>query len=221
MNVQDKQTMTGMDTTYNAPFHKLLRMFTLSLLISFVGSWVGMYTPPALFLPLVVVELVLLIAAFFIRRRGKAIGYGFVFAFCFISGITVFPSIAYYASVGGSSLVSSAFLLTGIIFGGLTLYAYYSRTDFSFLGGFLTIGILVLIGFSLVGLFTGGFGGTLGLMIAAGGVLIFSGFILYDISQYKHGLPDEAIPMAVLNLYLNFINLFLYLLRLLGILSRD
>ena len=79
----------------------------------------------------------------------------------------------------------------------------------------------MLIGFSLIGLFTGGFGGTLGSFIAAGGVLIFSGFILYDISQYKHGLPDEAIPLAVLNLYLSFINLFLYMLRLLGILSRD
>jgi uncharacterized protein len=221
MNTQDRQTVTGMESTYNAPFHKLLRMFTLSILISFLGTWVGMYTPPALFLPLIIVEIVLLIAAFFIRRKGRGIGYGFVYTFCFISGITIFPSIAYYASAGGSSIVSTAFLLTGIIFGGLTVYAYFSKTDFSFLGGFLTVGILVLIGFSLIGLFTGGFGGTLGLMIAAGGVLIFSWYILYDISQYKHGLPDEEIPLAVLNLYLDFINLFLYLLRLLGILSRD
>ncbi|MFK7697623.1 Bax inhibitor-1 family protein [Paenibacillus sp. HJGM_3] len=221
MNTQDRSIGTRMESTYNAPFHKLLRMFTLSILISFLGSWVGMYTPPALILPLVVVELVMLIAAFVIRRRGRSIGYGFVYAFCFISGITIFPSIAYYASAGGSSLVSTAFLLTGIIFGGLTVYAYYSKTNFSFLGSYLTVGLLVLIGFSLIGLFTGGFGGTLGLMIAAGGVLIFSGYILYDISQYRHGLPDEAIPLAVLNLYLDFINLFLYLLRLLGILSRD
>jgi FtsH-binding integral membrane protein len=57
-------------------------------------------------------------------------------------------------------------------------------------------------------------------MLAAGGVLIFSGFILYDISQYRQGLTNEAIPLAVLNLYLDFINLFLSLLRLLGI-SRD
>lgn len=221
MNTQDRSIGTRMESTYNAPFHKLLRMFTLSILISFLGSWVGMYTPPALILPLVVVELVMLIAAFVIRRRGRSIGYGFVYAFCFISGITIFPSIAYYASAGGSSLVSTAFLLAGIIFGGLTVYAYYSKTNFSFLGSYLTVGLLVLIGFSLIGLFTGGFGGTLGLMIAAGGVLIFSGYILYDISQYRHGLPDEAIPLAVLNLYLDFINLFLYLLRLLGILSRD
>lgn len=222
MNLEQQQAYSGEhQSTYNAPFHKLLKMFTLSILISFIGSFVGMFVPPALFVPLVIVELVMLIAAFFIRRKGKAIGYGFVYTFCLISGITVFPSIVYYTNVGGPMLVTTAFLLTGIIFAGLTAYAYYSQRDFSFLGGFLTVGILVLIGFSLIGLFTGGFGGTLGLMIAAFGVIVFSGFILYDISQYKHGLPDEEIPLAVLNLYLSFINLFLYLLRLLGILSDD
>lgn len=222
MNLEQQQSWSNeSQATYNAPFHKLLRMFTLSILVSFIGSFVGMFVPPALFLPLIVVELIMLVAAFFVRRKGKAIGYGFVYSFCLISGITIFPSIAYYTSIGGPSLVTTAFLLTGLIFAGLTAYAYYSKRDFSFLGGFLTVGILVLIGFSLIGLFAGGFGGTLGLMIAAFGVIVFSGFILYDISQYKHGLPDEAIPLAVLSLYLNFINLFLYLLRLLGILSSD
>lgn len=221
MNLEQHTYSETEQSTYNAPFHKLLRMFTLSILVSFIGTFVGMFLNPALFIPLIIVELIMLVAAFFIRRRGKAIGYGFVYTFCFISGITIFPSIAYYTSIGGASIVTTAFLMTGIMFAGLTAYAYYSKRDFSFLGGFLTVGLLVLIGFSLIGLFTGGFGGTLGLMIAAAGVIIFSGYILYDISQYKYGLPDEEIPLAVLNLYLDFINLFLYLLRLLGILSSD
>jgi modulator of FtsH protease len=221
MNLEQQEVYSEAgQSTYNAPFHKLMRMFTLSILVSFVGTWIGMYVPPALILPLVVVELIMIVAAFFIRRRGKPIGYSFVYAFCLISGITIFPAIAHYASAGGSGLVTSAFLLTVVIFGGLTVYAYYSKRDFSFLGSFLFVGLLVLIGFSLIGLFTGGYGGTLGLIIAAGGVLIFSGYVLYDISRYKYGLPDEEIPLAVLNLYLNFINLFLYLLRLLGY-SRD
>jgi modulator of FtsH protease len=199
-------------------------MFTLSILVSFIGTWVGMeYVPPAMVLPLVVVEVIMLISAFFIRRsRSRSIGYLFVYAFCFISGITIFPSIMHYTQVGGSGLVTTAFLLTVLIFGALTAYAYNSKRDFSFLGGMLFVGMLVLIGFSLIGLFVPAIlGGTLGLIIAGGGVLIFSGFILYDISQYKHGLADEEIPFAVLNLYLSFINLFLYLLRFLGILSSD
>ncbi|MEB3103391.1 Bax inhibitor-1/YccA family protein [Ferviditalea candida] len=222
MNLEHGQSMSGVTKrSYNASFHKLLRMFTLSILVSFAGTVVGTeFIPPALVLPLMVVEFVMLISAFFVRRRGKPIGYAFVYIFTFISGITIFPSIQYYAQTGGAALVETAFLLTAVIFAGLTLYAYYSKRDFSFLGGFLMIGLLILIGFGLVGLFIGGFGSTLGLWIAAGGVLIFSGFILFDISRYKNGIPEDQIPLAVLNLYLNFINLFLYLLRLLGY-SRD
>lgn len=221
MDMEQRQTVAEMERPYNTSFHKLLRMFTLSILVSFIGTYVGMeYVPPGWIIPLVVVEFIMLISAFFIRRNKKAVGFGFVYTFCFISGITIFPAIQYYANVGGASLVNTAFLLTVVIFGGLTLYAYYSNRDFSFLRGFLMVGLFTLIGFGLVELFTGGFGGTLGLGISVMGVLIFSGFILYDISQYKHGIAEEMIPLAVLSLYLNFINLFLYLLRLLGY-SRD
>jgi modulator of FtsH protease len=217
--MEQREVLTGA-REYNAPFHKLMRMFTLSILISFLGTVAGTQVPPALFLPLIIVEFVMLIAAFFVRRRDKAIGYGFVYGFCFISGITIYPTIAYYATAHGTGLVTDAFMLTAISFAALTLYAYWSKRDFSFLGGFLMVGLITIIGFSLIGMFTGGFGGTLGLVIAIAGILLFSGFILYDISQYRHGLADRDIPLAVLSLYLNFINLFLFFLRLLGI-SRD
>jgi len=215
-----QQSAYGVSREYNASFHKLMRMFTLSILISFIGTVVGTQVPPALFLPLIILEFAMLIGAFFIRRSKRSIGYLFVYAFTFLSGVTLYPVIANYASVGGAKMVNSAFIVTTVIFAGLTAYAYFSKRDFSFLGGMLMVGLLTLIGFSLVGLFVGGFSGPLGLGIAVVGVLVFSGFILYDISQYKHGLPDEAIPLAVLSLYLNFINLFLYVLRLFG-LSRD
>jgi len=220
MNYQQGQSSIGAVGEYNTVFHKLMRMFALSILVSFLGTLVGVQIPPVLFLPLVVVELGMIMFAFFIRRSKRAIGYGFVYSFCFISGITIYPTIAHYATIGGTSLINTAFILTTVIFGGLSLYAYYSKKDFSFLGGFLLVGLFTLIGFGIVGLFIGGFGGTLGLVIAAGGVLIFSGFILYDISKYRQGLTEENLPLAVLNLYLDFINLFLYLLRFLGY-SRD
>lgn len=218
------QTLTGQaEQTYNGSFHKLMRMFTLSLLVAFIGTAVGMaFLPPWMILPLVVVELGMLIAAMFVRRKGRAIGYGFLFTFVFISGMTLFPTIQYYTNVGGQGLINTAFILTVAIFAGLSVYAYYSQRDFSFLRGFLMVGIFALIGFAIVGIFVPAMNtGTLGLTIGFFGVLVFSGFILYDISQYKHGVPDEMIPLAVLNLYLSFINLFLYLLQILGILSDD
>lgn len=221
MDFQTQSGVTQLEKEYNDSFHKLMRMFTLSILISFIGTAVGMALPPVVFLPLVIVEIGMLISAFVIRRRKRAIGYPFVFAFCFISGITVYPTIAHYASIGGSSLVMTAFAVTTVAFAGLSFYAYYSKRDFSFLGGMLFVGLIALIGFAVVGLFAGGYSGPLGLGIAVLGVLVFSGYILYDISHYRQGLTADMIPLAVLNLYLDFINLFLYVLRFLGILSDD
>ncbi|MDB5053384.1 MAG: rane protein [Bacilli bacterium] len=220
MDYEQRESSMGMEKVYNESFHKLLRMFTLSILISFIGTLIGTQVPTGLFLPLVVVELIMMFSAFFFRRNKRPIGYLFVYSFTFISGITIYPTIAHYASIGGTSLINTAFILTVVIFGSLSAYAYYSKRDFSFLGGFLMVGLMTLVGFGIVSLFIGGFSGPLGTTIAAGGVLIFSGFILYDISRYRQGLTDENIPLAVLNLYLDFINLFLYLLRFLGI-SRD
>lgn len=222
MDVQSRPIVVDMEReAYNDPFHKLMRMFTISVLISFIGTALGTMVPPALFLPLVVVEFVMVISAFWIRRGKKAIGYPFVFAFTFISGVTLYPTIAHYANIGGTSLVLTAFSVTAAGFAALSFYAYFSKRDFSFLGGMLTIGLFTLVGFGLVGMFTGGFGGGLGLGISVLGVLIFSGYILYDISRYRQGLSDEMIPLAVMCLYLDFINLFLYVLRILGILSSD
>jgi modulator of FtsH protease len=207
---------------YNAPFHKLMRMFAISVLVSFIGTAVGLaWLPPALVLPLVVVELIMLVSAFLIHRRGKPVGYPFVFVFCFISGVTIFPAVQYYMGVGGSALIIQAFALTTLIYAGLAVYAYYSKRDFSFLRSFLMVGVLTLIGLGIIGLFTGGYSGPMGLAIAFAGIMIFSGFVLYDISQYRHGVPDEMIPLAVLSLYLTFINLFLYVLRFFGILQDD
>ncbi|WP_438448096.1 Bax inhibitor-1/YccA family protein [Gorillibacterium sp. sgz5001074] len=221
MDIQSRPNAVEVEREYNAPFHKLMRLFTLSILVSFIGTAIGTYVPPALFLPLVVVELIMIFSAFLFRRGKRAIGMPFVFTFTFISGITLYPTIAHYASIGGTSLVLTAFSVTTGGFAALSFYAYFSKRDFSFLGGLLTIGLFTLIGFGIVGLFTGGFGGGLGLGIAVLGVLIFSGYILYDISNYKQGLAEEMVPLAVLSLYLDFINLFLYVLRLLGILSSD
>jgi modulator of FtsH protease len=164
----------------------------------------------------------MLFAAFFIRRKGRPVGYFFVFTFTFIVGITIYPAIQAYANVGGAGLVTAAFGITTAIFAVLTAYAYFSKRDFSFLGGMLLVGLIALIGISIVSFFVPELRtGFVGLAIAFLGIMIFSGFILYDVSKFKEGLPEEMIPLAVLSLYLNFINIFLYVLQFLGILSND
>ncbi|MGC5328716.1 Bax inhibitor-1/YccA family protein [Brevibacillus sp. SYSU BS000544] len=202
-------------------FPKLLRMFAISLLVSAIGSAVGTeFVPPALIIPLIVVELLLLVGAFILRRRGVRVGYGFTFSFVFISGITLGPTLQHYAATSGALIVNAAFLLTALIFVGLASYAYVSKRDFSFLGGILFAGLIGLILLQVLNLFVP-LGSSMQLLMASAGILIFSGYILYDISNYKYGVADEDIPLAVISLYLDFINLFLSLLRLLGILSSD
>lgn len=202
-------------------FPKLLRMFAVSILISAIGSAVGTaFVPPGLILPLAIVEILMLIGAFMVRRRGIRIGYAFTFGFVFISGVTLGPTLQHYAATVGSGLVNVAFFLTAFIFVGLASYAYVSKRDFGFLGGMLFAGLIGLVLLQVLNLFVP-LGTSMQLFMASAGILIFSGYILYDISNYKHGLADEDVPLAVISLYLDFINLFLSLLRLLGILNND
>jgi len=216
---QTQSTYAGAEQeTYSGSFQRLMRMFTFAVLTSFIGTLVGMAVPATMFLPLAVVQLIMLIAALFIQRRGKPIGYPFVFAFVFLTGVVVYPAVAIYASAG--VVVTQAFLLTVIIFAALTLYAYYSKRDFSFLGGMLMAGLIVLIGAGIISLFTG-MSDTINLVITVLGVLVFSGFVLYDVSQYRHGVAENMMPLAVLSMFLSFINLFLYILRFLAIFAAD
>ncbi|WP_442601327.1 Bax inhibitor-1/YccA family protein [Paenibacillus sp. KN14-4R] len=194
----------------------VLRTFTISLLVSFLGTLVGaMFIPRSLVMMFVVIEVVMLIAAFVMRMRGKTISYTFLYVFTAVTGVTLFPVIETYGGLLGAKVVSGAFLATTVIFGGLALYAARSKRDFSFLGGFLMAATLGLIVMGLVSIFVS-FGSATVLVWSMVGILIFSGWVLYDISQYRQGIHAEEVPMAALNLYLNFINLFIYILRLLA-----
>jgi len=112
------------------------------------------------------------------------------------------------------TLFIAAFLLTVLGFTGLTSYALLSKRDFSFLGGFLSMGLWVLIGASILGMFVGG--SAFSLAIASVGVLLFGGYILFDTSRMLRDPSNRDAVGAAIGLYLNFLNLFLFLLRILA-----
>ena len=122
----------------------------------------------------------------------------------------------------GSS-VALTFLITATAFGGLSLFGYTTKKDLTGLGSFLIMGVWGLVLASLVGLFwhPPGFS----MILSALGVLIFSGLIAYDtqnlkMTYYQLGGSEAAMGVATnygaLNLYINFINLFQFLLQFLG-----
>ena len=206
--------------TVHAYMPSVMRTFALSLAISVLGMAAGTFIPPALFLPLAILEIAMLIGAFIMRRK-KAIGYTFLYLFTFISGMTTYPIIAHYLALAGANVVILAGVTTTVVFGGLALYATTTKRDLSFLSGILFAALLALIAISIFHLFSP-LSSTAMLVFSFIGILVFSGYVLYDFNRMKqYGVTEEEVPLMALNLYLDFINLFINILRFFGILSSN
>ena len=148
------------------------------------------------------------------RFRNSGLGLLFVFALTGFMGYTLGPILnAYLALANGGQLIMTALGATGAVFLGLSGYALVSRRDFSFMGSFLVVGILVG--------FLAGLGAVLfempGLSLAVSSmfVLLMAGLILYETSNIIHGGETNYI-MATVTLFVSIYNLFTSLLHLLG-----
>jgi modulator of FtsH protease len=148
------------------------------------------------------------------KFRDSGLGLVFIFALTGFMGLTLGPVISAYLSLpNGGQIVMTAMGATGVIFLGLSGYALTTRKDFSFIGGFLMVGILVAFLAGLASLFFTLPG--LALAVSAMFVLLMSGLILYQTSQIVHGGETNYI-MATITLYVSIYNLFTSLLHLLG-----
>ncbi|MDD5579465.1 MAG: Bax inhibitor-1/YccA family protein [Methylobacter sp.] len=150
----------------------------------------------------------------------RGLGLVFVFALTGFMGLTLGPILNMYTHAfnNGHELIMTALGGTGVIFLGLSGYALTTRKDFSFLGGFLMVGILVAflagigaIFFSMPGL---------SLAVSAMFILLMSGMILFQTSAIIHGGETNYI-LATVSLYVSIYNLFLSLLQLLGVFSGE
>lgn len=148
------------------------------------------------------------------KLRNSVWGLVSVFALTGFMGLTLGPILSMYLSIpNGEQIVMTAMGGTGVIFLGLSGYALTTRKDFSFLGGFLMVGILVAFLAGIASLFFNMPG--LSLAVSAMFVLLMSGLILYQTSQIIHGGETNYI-MATVTLYISIYNLFVSLLQLLG-----
>ena len=144
--------------------------------------------------------------------KNSAWGILSVFALTGFMGLTLGPMISAYIHTfsNGSELVMTALGGTGAIFLGLSGYALTTRKDFSFMGGFIMVGVLVAfladIGALIFSI----------LAVSAMFILLMSGFILYQTSAMVHGGETNYI-MATVALYITIFNLFTSLLHLLGV----
>ncbi len=153
------------------------------------------------------------------RLKNSAWGLASIFALTGFMGLTLGPIISAYLHLpNGAQVVMTAMGATGAIFLGLSGYALTSRKDFSFMGGFLMVGILVA--------FLAGLGAVLfsipalSLAVSAMFVLLMAGLILFETSQLVHGGETNYI-IATVGLYVAIYNLFVSLLQLLGVFGSD
>ncbi|OIO66501.1 hypothetical protein AUJ68_00645 [Candidatus Woesearchaeota archaeon CG1_02_57_44] len=197
---------------------KVIPMFAGSLLIATLGVFIGFFIPPILFIPIVIAEFVILIATLFLRRKGgfpKSLLYTFVL----LTGITTAPIVYWAGLVGGPSIVLQALGLTTLVFGGLAAYVYKTGKDFRSIGVFLMFMLFGLIIASLINIFVGN--GLFGIIIDAAVLLIFLGFVMYDMSMILRNYQDSQVTDAVLALYLDFLNIFIRILQLLVLSKRN
>ena len=189
-----------------------------SVIVTMIGTTVTM-TQEALMLSAARHPIITMILAFVplwmaMRTRDSAPrALGFVFLFNLVMGVAIAPVI-YVASRNEPGVVGQAGLLTLTTFAVLTIYAWVSRRDFSAWGSFLVVGLWVLIGTSLLNIFFQN--QTAGLWIAGMTVLIFAGLLVFDTWRLRNVYgPDDYVPAAV-QIYLDLLNMFLAILRLLG-----
>ncbi len=153
------------------------------------------------------------------KFRDSGLGLVFVFALTGFMGLTLGPILnSYLAMANGGQMVMNAMAATGIIFLSLSAYVLTTKKDFSFMGGFLLVGILLA--------FLAGLGAiffeipALSLAVSSMFVLLMSGLILYETSNIIHGGETNYI-MATTTLFVAIFNLFTSLLHLLGFMGGD
>ena len=134
--------------------------------------------------------------------------------FATIEGLLTGPLVTFAIGQGGPEVVAQAAVLTGVVFGALTIYTLTSKRDFSFMRAALWTCFAVLIGFLLLGWLFGF--GTSGIGVSICFVLLMAGFVIYDTSNIMRHYPTTAVVPAVCALFIDVVIMFKHILMLLS-----
>ena len=223
MNMKPQVATIGHSQTTVQETNKVVRYtYTLlSMTLAFSALTAGVSMALNLPHPGLIITLIGYFGLLFLtaKYRTSTLGLAFVFALTGFMGYTLGPIISNYLSLpNGGQIVMTAMGATAAIFLGLSGYALTTRKDFSYMGGFLMVGIMVA--------FLAGLGAiffqipTLSLAVSAMFVLLMGGLILYETSNIIHGGETNYI-MATVTLFVSIFNLFTSLLHLLGFMNSD
>ncbi|MDP6436822.1 MAG: Bax inhibitor-1/YccA family protein [Gammaproteobacteria bacterium] len=228
---QDPVRRDGTRVAYGQPIresalqtNKVLRstymLLSVTLLFSAAMAGVSMALKLPYFGPLLTIGGMIGLLFLTHSLRNSAGGIIAVFAFTGFMGLVLGPTLTMYMEnmPNGGELILTALGATGLIFLSLSAYVLKTGKDFSFLGGFLFVGLIGVVIVMLLGLFFFDFS-AYQMVISSVVVLLMGGFILFDTSRIIHGGETNYIS-ATVSLYLSIYNIFIHLLALLGG-SRD
>ncbi len=197
------------------------KLFAGAMLAGTAGAYVGIGMAPviqSMFWLFFILEIGLLIGLHFAKRTSP-LNLIVMFAFTFVSGLTIGPLLAKFLGMaGGTAIIANSFAMTTIIFGALSMFAINTKSDFTSFGKPLFIALIVIVVASVINIFLGN--PILHIAIQGAVVFLFSFFIIYDTQNIIQGNYETPIDGAVA-LYLDFLNLFTALLQIFGFLNKD
>ena len=197
------------------------QLFAASLLAASVGAYIGLgfaATISSMYFVFVIAEFAVLFGLFAAKKKA-GLNLILLFAFTFLSGLTLAPLLTSILGLnGGGGIIANAFMLTTVAFGSLSVFAMNTKRDFSAMGKMLFISLIVIIVASLINIFL--HSPMMQLVIASISSILFSAFILYDTQNILKGRYETPIEGAIA-LYLDFLNLFISLLQILGIFGSN
>ena len=221
--------------SFNAFMTKVFGWLFLGLLLTAAASlfFIGMLADETsiayalfgnmgFFIAMIIAELVLVFAlSATIHKIGAGLSKLMYAVYAVVNGITLSYIILMYAS----AVVTQAFLMAGVFFGVMCLYGYFTKSDMTSLSRILSIGLVCLIVPMLINMFIGS--RTMDFIVCLAGLAIFVGLTAVDVQKIKtqyfaqaaatgEEMAKKTAIMGALKLYLDFINMFIFILRLLG-----
>ncbi|GAA9276875.1 Bax inhibitor-1/YccA family protein [Helicobacter pylori] len=211
--LHESELVSFVKTTY--------KFFAGSLLLATIGALLGLMNFQAVVQykwVFFIAEIVALFGLMFSKSK-PGLNLFMLFAFTSLSGVTLVPLLGMVIAKAGLGAVWQALGMTTIVFGLMSVYALKTKNDLANMGKMLFIALIVVVVCSLINLFLGS--PMFQVFIAGASAILFSLYIAYDTQNIVKGMYDSPIDAAV-SLYLDFLNVFISILQIIGIFSdRD
>ncbi len=211
--LHESELVSFVKTTY--------KFFAGSLLLATIGALLGLMNFQAVVQykwVFFIAEIAALFGLMFSKSK-PGLNLFMLFAFTSLSGVTLVPLLGMVIAKAGLGAIWQALGMTTIVFGLMSVYALKTKNDLANMGKMLFIALIVVVVCSLINLFLGS--PMFQVVIAGASAILFSLYIAYDTQNIVKGMYDSPIDAAV-ELYLDFLNVFISILQIIGIFSdRD